>query len=134
MEALAALLAIVLLFVIAKFVAYRATHPHTDADLNDARKQSVRISRATRDGRAYEQLVPFLPEFEERYDRTDVRFLGAPIDFIVFDGLYSDGEDLGEIVFLEVKSSRPTLNSKERAVRSAVEEGRVRWDRIVLGH
>ena len=133
MEALAALLALILLFVCVKHVAYRATHPHTDADLDDARKQSVRISRATRDGRAYEQLVPFLPEFEERYDRTDVRFLGAPIDFIVFDGLYSDDEDLGEIVFLEIKSSRPSLSSKERAVRAAVEEGRVRWDRIVLG-
>lgn len=133
MEALAALLALVLLLVCVKYVAYRATHPHTDADLEDARKQSVRISRATRDGRAYEQLVPFLPEFEEQYDRSDARFIGAPIDLLIFDGLYSDDEDLREIVFLEIKSSRPALNSKERAVRAAVEEGRVRWDRIVLG-
>jgi len=133
MEALAALLALVLLLVCVKYVAYRATHPHTRADMEAARKESVRISRATRDGRAYEQLVPYLPEFEEHFDRTDVRFLGAPIDFLVFDGLYSDDEDLREIVFLEIKSSRPTLNAKEREVRAAVEEGRVRWDRIVLG-
>jgi predicted Holliday junction resolvase-like endonuclease len=133
MEALAAFLVLVLLFVCAKYVAYRGTHPHTDADLEDARRQSVRISRATRDGRAYEQLVPYLPEFEEQYDRTDARFLGAPIDFLVFDGLYSDDENLREIVFLEIKSGRPALNAKERAVREAVDEGRVRWDRIVLG-
>jgi predicted Holliday junction resolvase-like endonuclease len=133
MEALAALLTLVLLFVCVKYVAYRATHPHTADDLEDARRQSVRISRATRDGRAYEQLVPYLPEFEEQFDRTDARFLGAPIDFLVFDGLYSDDEDLREIVFVEVKSSRPTLNAKEREVRAAVEEGRVRWERIVLG-
>lgn len=133
MEALAAALALVLLLVCVKYVGYRATHPHTRGDLELARQESVRISRATRDGRAYEQLVPFLPEFEESFDRADARFLGAPIDLVVFDGLYSDDEDLREIVFLEIKSSRPTLNSKERAVRAAVEEGRVRWDRIVLG-
>ena len=133
MEALAALLALALLFVCVRFVAYRGSHPHTAADLEHARRQSVRISRATRHGKAYEQFVPLLPEFEEQYDRADARFLGAPIDFLVFDGLYSDDEDLSEIVFLEIKSSRPTLNSKEQAVRAAVEEGRVRWERIMLG-
>jgi len=133
MEVLAALLTLALLYVCVKYLVYRATHPHTADDLDVARKQSVRISRATRDGRAYEQLVPFLPEFEEQYDRTDARFLGAPIDFIVFDGLYSRDEDLREVVFLEIKSGRPALNSKERAVREAVEQGRVRWDRVVLG-
>ncbi len=133
MEALAAALALALLFVVVKYVAYRATHPHTRDDLEDARKQSAKLSRATRSGKAYENLVPLLPEFAEQWDPHDARFLGAPIDLIVFDGLYSDDEDLREIVFVEVKSSRPTLNSKEQAVRDAVEEGRVRWDRIVLG-
>ncbi len=133
MEALAAALVLTLLLVVVKYVSYRATHPHTDADLKAAREESARISRATRGGKAYENLVPFLPAFEDRWDRHDARFLGAPIDLLVFDGLYSDDEDLREIVFVEVKSSRPTLNSKERAVREAVEEGRVRWERIVLG-
>lgn len=133
MEALAAALFIALLFVLAKYVSYRATHPHTRDDLEAARKQSVKLSRATRGGKAYENLVPFLPEFDEQWDPHDARFLGAPIDLLVFDGLYSDDEDLREIVFVEVKSSRPTLNSKEQAVREAVEEGRVRWERIVLG-
>ncbi len=133
MEALAPALLLALLFVTVKYVAYRATHPHTAGDLDAARRQSVRLSRASRDGRAYEQLVPYLPEFEERFDRCDARFLGAPIDFVVFDGLYGAGEDLAEIVFLEVKSGRMSLNARERAVRRAVEEGRVRWDSIVLG-
>jgi predicted Holliday junction resolvase-like endonuclease len=133
MEALAAALLLALLFVTVKYVAYRATHPHTSDDLEAARRQSAKLSRATRDGRAYEQLVPYLPEFEERFDRCDARFVGAPIDFVVFDGLYGADEDLAEIVFLEVKSGRMSLNGRERAVRRAVEEGRVRWDSIVLG-
>ena len=106
MEALAAVLVLVLLLVCVKYVAYRATHPHTNADLEAARKQSVRISRATRDGSAYEQLIPLLPEFEEHFDRADARFLGAPIDFLVFDGLYGPDDELSEIVFLEIKSGR----------------------------
>jgi predicted Holliday junction resolvase-like endonuclease len=133
MEALAAALLLALLFVTVKYVAYRSTHPHTGDDLAAARKESAKLSRATRDGRAYEQLVPYLPEFEERFDRGDARFIGAPIDFVVFDGLYGAGEDLAEIVFLEVKSGRMSLNARERAVKRAVDEGRVRWDSIVLG-
>jgi predicted Holliday junction resolvase-like endonuclease len=133
MEALAAALLLALLFVTVKYVAYRSTHPHTGEDLTAARKQSAKLSRTSRDGRAYEQLVPYLPEFEERFERCDARFLGAPIDFVVFDGLYGADEDLAEIVFLEVKSGRMSLNARERAVRRAVEEGRVRWDAIVLG-
>lgn len=133
MEALAAALLLALLFVVVKYVAYRATHPHSADDLEAARKESAKLSRATRDGRAYEQLVPYLPEFEERFDRCDARFVGSPIDFVVFDGLYGADDDLAEIVFLEVKSGRMSLNARERAVRRAVEEGRVRWDSIVLG-
>ena len=132
MEIVVAVLALVLLYVCVKFATYRVRHPHTKADLELARKESVRISRATRDGRAYEQLVPYLPEFEDQFDRCDARFLGSPIDFVVFDGLYGPDRDLNEIVFVEVKSGRPTLNKAERAVREAVEDGRVRWERIVL--
>ncbi|MFN8151637.1 MAG: Holliday junction resolvase-like protein [Solirubrobacterales bacterium] len=133
MEALAAALLLALLLVVVKYIAYRSTHPHTAADLEAARKESVRISRATRGGKAYENLVPFLPEFEERFDREDARFLGAPIDLIVFDGLSDPERGLREIVFVEIKSGRPTLSPREKAVREVVEDGRVRWERIVLG-
>jgi predicted Holliday junction resolvase-like endonuclease len=126
------ILVVLLLLVSVAFAWYRATHPHTRAQLEAARKQSIALSRATRDGRAYEQLVPYLPEFEERYARDDARLLGSPIDFIVFDGLYSGDGDVREIVFIEIKSGKPDLSKSERAVKRAVDEGRVRWDRIVL--
>ncbi len=132
MEAVAAILGVVLLIVCVKFAAYRVRHPHTRDDLELARKESVRLSRATRDGRASEQLVPYLPAFEDQFDRCDARFLGAPIDFVVFDGLYGPDRSLNEIVFVEVKSGRPTLNAAEKEVKEAVEDRRVRWERIVL--
>ena len=132
MEIVIAALALVLLYVCVKFATYRVRHPHTKADLEQARKESVRISRATRDGRAYEQLVPYLPEFENQFDRSDARFLGSPIDFVVFDGLYGPARELDEIVFIEVKSGNPRLSPAEKAVRDAVSDRRVRWERIVL--
>ena len=132
MEIVIGILAVLLLYVCVKFAAYRVRHPHTEEDLKRARKESVSLSRATRDGRAYEQLVPYLPEFEDQFDRCDARFLGSPIDFVVFDGLYGPDRALSEIVFVEVKSASPRLGPGEKAVKEAVEEQRIRWERIVL--
>lgn len=90
----------------------------------EARRDSVDRSRSTLSGQVLEKLAPHFPEFP--YDPTDLRFLGTPVDYIVFDGL---GEgDVQEIVFLEVKSGRSGLTTKERSVRDAVEAGAVRWD------
>ena len=111
------------------FVAGRALTRRTmELDFRDRerdiRKDSVDRSRATLSGQFLEKLAPHLPDFP--YDPTDVRFLGTPIDYVVFDGL-AEGE-VQEIVFLEVKSGRSTLNSRERRVRDAVEAGAIRWD------
>ena len=75
-------------------------------------------------GKATEHLAPLLPGFE--FDPRDARFLGSPIDFIVFDGM-SDGRIEG-IVFVEVKTGPSAgLSPRERLVREAVEAGRVRF-------
>ena len=133
MEIVIGILAVLLLYVSVKYAAYRVRHPHTAADIKEAREESVRLSRATRDGRAYEQLVPYLSEFEDQFDRSDARLLGSPIDFVVFDGLYGPDRTLHEIVFVEVKSGKkPRLSPAEKEVKDAVEGRRVRWEQIVL--
>lgn len=111
------------------FVAGRAVTRRTmELDFRDRereiRQDSVDRSRATLSGQFLEKLAPHLPDFP--YDPTDVRFLGTPVDYVVFDGL-AVGE-LQEIVFLEVKSGRSTLRSSQRRVRDAVEAGAIRWD------
>lgn len=90
----------------------------------EARRDSVDRSRATLSGQFLEKLAPHFPDFP--YEPTDLRFLGTPVDYVVFDGL-SAGE-VDEIVFLEVKSGASGLTTKERRVRDAVEAGAVRWD------
>lgn len=90
----------------------------------EARRDSVDRSRATLSGQVLEKLAPHFPDFP--YDPTDLRFIGTPVDYLVFDGLGQG--DVDEIVFLEVKSGRSNLTSRERRVREAVEAGAVRWD------
>lgn len=118
-----------LVAVSVSYAAYRVRHPFTRADLEDARTQSARLSRRTRDGLGAEQVAPLVPEFP--FQPEDARFVGRPLDYLIFDGL-SEGR-LREIVFLEVKAGNPRLNGNERMVRDAVREGRVSYEVLKLG-
>ena len=56
---------------------------------------------------------------------TECKFLGKPIDFLVFKGL--DDNDVNEIVFVEVKSGNSKLNSNEKKIKNAVKDKKVNW-------
>lgn len=51
----------------------------------ETRRDSVDRSRATLSGQFLEKLAPRFPGFP--YDPTDLRFLGTPVDYVVFAGL-----------------------------------------------
>jgi predicted Holliday junction resolvase-like endonuclease len=88
------------------------------------RKDALERSQSAVAGKATEHLAPLLPGFD--FDPRDARFLGSPIDFVVFDGLSED--QVPEIVFVEVKTGPlAALSRRERLVREAVEDGRVRF-------
>lgn len=91
--------------------------------LRDARQSAIQQSRAVTRGQMYEQLVPHLPNFD--FNPKDARFLGQPVDFVVFDGL--DEGDLRRIVFVEVKTGESKLTKRERLIRDAILEGRITW-------
>jgi predicted Holliday junction resolvase-like endonuclease len=129
--AVAAVAVLALLRVSVGFARYRAVYRYADADLEDARRDAARRSRGIRGGKAAEQIAPLLGEFAQRFDPADARFLGAPIDFVVFDGL-AEGT-LREIVLVEVKTGGGRLNANELQVRDAVEHGAVSWSMIRLG-
>ena len=92
------------------------------------RQDAVQRSLAVTAGKVYEQLVPYLPDFP--FNPKDVRFLGSPVDFVVFDGL-SDGL-VARVVFVEVKTGSAELSTGERRVRDAVLEHRVEWQELRL--
>ena len=93
------------------------------------RLDAVQRSQAVTAGKVYEQLVPYLPDFP--FNPKDVRFLGTPVDLVVFDGL-SEGA-VRRIVFVEVKTANADLSARERRVREAVNARRVEWSELRAG-
>jgi predicted Holliday junction resolvase-like endonuclease len=100
--------------------------------LLDARRESLQKSRSSLKGQIAEQMAPLLPGF--RYRPSDARFLGDPVDYVVFSG-YTDVRDdpssavsALDIVLLEVKQGTSSLSPFQRAIARSVEEGRVRFE------
>jgi predicted Holliday junction resolvase-like endonuclease len=87
------------------------------------REDAVQRSQAVTAGKVHEQLIPYLPAFP--YNPKDVRFLGSPVDLVVFDGL-AEGR-VRRIIFLEVKTGRSGLTSRERCVRDVIQARDVEW-------
>ncbi len=93
------------------------------------RKNAVQQSKAITRGQIYEQLVPYLPDFQ--FNPKDAQFLGRPVDFVVFDGL--EEGDVRRVVFVEVKTGGSTLTTRERKVRDAIRAGRVEFKELRVG-
>ena len=94
----------------------------------EIRKDSVNRSRSTLKGRIAEQMAPVLPDF--CFNPADARFIGSPVDYIIFDGLTrvaDDKEDEIRIVFMDVKKGSGGLTRTQRLIRQAVEKKAVAW-------
>jgi len=87
------------------------------------RHDAIKRSKRTLLGKLWEQVSPYLPKFPFR--PSDMKFLGAPIDFIVFDG--ASENDIKQVIFLEVKTGDSKLSTQERKLKKAIEEGKVTW-------
>jgi predicted Holliday junction resolvase-like endonuclease len=129
-SALCALALVVSLLAAAWLYAYKLRHPYTKADLVKARRDSVDKSRSVVSGKVQEHLAPLFPAFLNQFNPKDARFLGTPLDFIVFDGL--DEGDVRRVVFVEVKTGKASLLSRERRCRDAIEAGRVEYQFLRL--
>lgn len=104
-----AVVAIVMLLV--RHAVYRSTHGYTEGDIASARRDALVRSRNVVSGKVQEHLVPFFPEFLGMFNPRDARFLGSPIDFVVFTGL-DEGEECREVVLVEVKTGKSPLTKR----------------------
>lgn len=98
-----------------------------------AQKRSVNTSRAVLKGKMAEQLAPLLPEFQ--YLPSDAKFLGDPVDYVVFDGYtdFRDGDGLAEdirVVLIDIKSGGARLTKGQQAIAKAIAEGRVGFETV----
>jgi predicted Holliday junction resolvase-like endonuclease len=90
------------------------------------RKDAVERSRAVITGKVTEHVVPFFPGFQ--HNPKDARFIGTPVDFVVFDGL-DDGE-VRKITFVEVKTGSSSLSTRERQIRNVIKQQSVEWEEL----
>jgi predicted Holliday junction resolvase-like endonuclease len=97
--------------------------------LPEARKQAIAQSRAVLSGQVSEQWLPFFPDFP--FNPAEARFLGAPIDMVVFDGLDTPNGQV-QLYFLEIKTAKSTLSQRQKRIREAIEAGRVYWKEMRL--
>jgi predicted Holliday junction resolvase-like endonuclease len=90
----------------------------------------LKASRAVIGGLVSEQLAPLLPGFP--YNPGDCRFIGKPVDFLVFRGM--NEKEISEVIFLEVKSgASKALNDQEKRLKDTILAGRVGWAEYDVG-
>ena len=92
------------------------------------RKNSIERSRNIIRGQATEHLAPFIME---GFNPKDYRFLGNPIDYIIFNGA-SDVTDkisdqIDSVIFLDIKTGNSRLTKIQRRIKKCIEEGRVKF-------
>jgi len=99
------------------------------------RADAVKQSRSTLKGKIGEQMSPLFPEFYSKYEPADARFIGSPIDYIIFKnmGKFSkDKKELIEVIFLDIKTGSSTLSPLQNAIKSAVKFGRIDFQVLPL--
>jgi len=96
------------------------------------RKDAIARSVNTLLGRIGEEFAPIFLADKYQANPKDFRHLGSPVDYIAFKGLSDDNAD-PEVIFIEVKSGKSTsLTERERKVRDAIRNGKVRYEVVSL--
>ncbi|MBI2547651.1 MAG: hypothetical protein HYW23_04405 [Candidatus Aenigmarchaeota archaeon] len=129
LEMLIVVLFAVVIFLTVRYVSLRASFDQKIKDWIENEEQRIRkdaIERSARtlSGKTLEKLIPFLDRFQ--YDPHDLRWLGDPVDFIIFDG-YSSEKSPKQIVFCEVKSGNSNLSKVQNEIKELVDKKKVRW-------
>jgi predicted Holliday junction resolvase-like endonuclease len=121
------IIGISVLVLIMLYTGYRlgkfVSKKQMEEKIPDIREDAIKQSRAVLSGQFSEQIAPYFPDFP--YKPTEARFLGKPIDFIVFKGM--DERNVDEIVFVEVKSGKSALNGIQKSLKSSIENKKISW-------
>lgn len=104
---------------IGKFVSKK----QMEDKIPDIREDAIKQSRSVLAGQFSEQIAPYFPDFP--YKPTEARFFGKPIDFVVFKGM--DEKKVDEIIFVEIKSGKNTLNAVQKSLKATVEGKKISW-------
>jgi len=88
------------------------------------KEEAIKRSSKILSGKALEKLVPILKKFN--HDPHDVRWIGDPIDLVVFDGSSSGNPE--KITFVEIKSGDSKLTKKQKKLKEIIEKKKIFWE------
>jgi len=96
------------------------------------RKDALTRSRAVLKGAIAEQLAPIFKVFG--YNPSDARFIGDPVDYVIFDG-YTEVRERKEdkpitVVLADIKTGRATLTYEQKRIKRGIESGKVEFKTI----
>ena len=111
-------------YIIGKIITTHQLNQAWENKIPEQRADAINRSRASLGGKFSENLSPYLPDFP--FHPTEMRWLGSPVDYIVFKGM--DNDQIEEMVFLEIKSGKSVLTAREKQIKKLVEEGKVSWE------
>jgi predicted Holliday junction resolvase-like endonuclease len=114
---------ITLFYIMGKKVGELSANKNWEHNMPSLRKEIAKSSRSIIKGQVTEQIAPFLPGFP--FDPAECKFIGSPIDFVVFQAL--DDPKNTSVVFVEVKTGQSKLNNNEKNLKEAIEKKRVSW-------
>lgn len=113
----------ILAFFIGKYLGKLLERKNFETKIEQERKDAIQRSRSVLGGQFAENLAPYLPNFP--FNPSECKFVGKPIDFIVFKGL--DNKQTEEIIFVEVKSGKSKLSNTENSIKNTILNKKVKW-------
>lgn len=101
--------------------------------IKEAKKRSNNMQRNVLKGQIGEQFTPFIADFP--YNPSDCRFLGEPIDYMIFQNLHACSEGLADIedvqiIIAEVKTGNARLNARQKIIKQAIANGQVSFKEL----
>jgi predicted Holliday junction resolvase-like endonuclease len=98
------------------------------------REDALAKSRAVLKGALAEQLAPIFKIFG--YNPSDARFIGDPVDYVIFDGYTKVRERIEDvpitIVLADVKTGGADLTYEQRRIKQGIEKRLVKFEVIRL--
>lgn len=99
------------------------------------REDAIKNSRSTIRGQSVEKYISLHESFKQ-FNPSDARFLGSPIDYVIFNGVSDilDGKKDTQVsvTMLDIKTNKARLTKAQQKIKEAIEANRVEWKTIQL--
>ena len=131
--AVSSLVSVLVIWLFVKRIAARMFGARARDQLSKEISKALDVQRPVIKGKISEQLFPLL--YHKTGNLADFRFIGSPVDYIVFEGLSEARDGLKDVInirFVEIKTGNSGLNKAEKCVKEAVESKRISWEEVEI--